>query len=182
MYWERWKRLVWMILWGFFWDFQFACGMEIIWHKSVWRIGAAVVLYQGWLERYQWKWAANGYLFKLLGTPFGLKLKLHDVDQFIVGRIKAKLEYRSSTHLSCVGITLIVNKVMMSSLSYFIAVWACAKKVLRKVKAMLCNYLWSWYECTARARVCWNDCVMPKNTEGLSLTSLEDAMHALVRK
>ena len=104
------------------------------------------MVYRGWVERYQWKWTANGYLFKLLGTPFGLKLKLDDVDQFIVGRIKAELEYRSSTHLSCVGITLIVNKVMMSSLWYFIVVWAGAKKVLREIKAMLCNYLWSWYE------------------------------------
>lgn len=122
-------------------SFGLAFGMEINWHKSMaywWSSGALL----SWVENYQWKWVANGYLFKLLDIPFGLEIKLHDVDHFIVVSIKAKLECWSSTHLSFVGITLIVNQVLMLSLWYFIAVWDGANKVLRKIKAMLRDDLW----------------------------------------
>jgi hypothetical protein len=122
-------------------SFGLAFGMEINWHKSMaywWSSGVLL----SWVENYQWKWVANGYLFKLLDIPFGLEIKLHDVDHFIVVSIKAKLERWSSTHLSFVGITLIVNQVLMLSLRYFIAVWDGANKVLRKIKAMLRDDLW----------------------------------------
>lgn len=33
-------------------------------------------------KKYQWKWASFEDLSKLLGTPFGVKLELQDVDQF----------------------------------------------------------------------------------------------------
>ena len=107
---------------GILQSFGLASGMEINWHKSVayWCSSGAL---PGWVEKNQWKWVANGYFFRLLGTPFGLEIKLHDVDHFIVVRIKAKLEYWSSTHMLFVGITLIVNQVSMSSLWYFIVVW-----------------------------------------------------------
>ena len=52
---------------------------------------------QGWVPRwvgiYQWKWAANGDLSKLLGTPFGLKLELQDIDQLFIVRVKGKPKY-----------------------------------------------------------------------------------------
>ena len=65
---------------------------------------------------YQWKWAATRDLSKLLGTPFGLKLVLQDIDHFSLNRVKSKLEYRSSTKLSLAGCTLVVNQVLMSAL------------------------------------------------------------------
>ena len=47
----------------------------------------------GWVEQYQWKWATSGDLSKLFGTPFGLQLELQDVDQFLIDKVKTKLEY-----------------------------------------------------------------------------------------
>ena len=113
------------------------------------------------------KWDATGDLSKLLSTPFNLNLKLHDVDQFLVDTIKAKLKYRSSTYLSFVSKTLIMSQVLMLCLWYFIAVWTSLKKVLRKIKAMLCNYLRSEY---ARTRVCWDD--YARRFAGILLLSL----------
>ena len=112
---------------------------------------------------YQWKWATTSDLSKLLGTPVGLHLELQNVDQFIVDIVKAKLKYQSSTHLSLVGRALDVNHVLMSSLCYFIAVWASLKKVLVKIKALLRNYLCFGFENMARTRVSHDNCMMPKN-------------------
>jgi hypothetical protein len=66
--------------------------------------------------KYQWKWTAYGDLSKLLSTPFGLKMELQDVDQFLMNRVKSNLKYWSSTNLSLAGCTLVVNHVLMSSL------------------------------------------------------------------
>lgn len=49
--------------------------------------------------------------------------------------------------------TLIVNQVLMSSVWYIIVVRVGLKKVLRKIKALLCNYRWFGYENMARAHV-----------------------------
>jgi hypothetical protein len=71
----------------------------------------------------------------------------------------------------------------MSSLSYFIVVWMGSKRVLgKKIKPLLCSYLWSRSENTTRARVNWGDYIMPKKVGGLSLTLPEDAMKALMSK
>ena len=70
----------------------------------------------------------------------------------------------------------------MSSLWYFNAVWVGSKKVLRKIKALLHDYLWLAFENTAREWVCWDDYVMLKEVGVLSLTSQEDAMRALMSK
>ena len=76
-----------------------------------------------------------------LGTPFGLKLKVHDVDQFLINMAKGKLKPSSFTNLSLARCTLIVNHVLTLSLWYFIAVWVGSRKNLGKIKALLHNYL-----------------------------------------
>lgn len=57
----------------------------------------------------------------------------------------------------------------MSSLWYFIADWAGLTKILGKIKALLCNYLWSSSENTTRVCVRWDDCTLPKKVGSLSL-------------
>jgi hypothetical protein len=71
-----------------------------------------------------------------------MNLELQDVDLFLVDRIKAKLKYWSSIDLSFIGITLIMNNVLMSFLWYFTVVGVGSKKVLRKIKALLHDNLW----------------------------------------
>lgn len=85
-------------------------------------------------------------------------------------------------NVSLVGQTLIVNQVLMSSLWYFIIVWARTKKHLGEIKALLCNYLWYGSENMIRAHVSWDNYMMPKKVGGLSLISLEDAMRAFMCK
>lgn len=70
----------------------------------------------------------------------------------------------------------------MSSLWYFIPIWAGLSKVLGKIKALLCNYLWLDSENKPRPHVSWDDYVLPNKVGGLRLASLEDATRALVSK
>lgn len=56
-----------------------------------------------WLNHYQWKWAREKNNTKLLGTPFSLGLEAKDIDAFLLNKIKKKLSFWWSTHLSLVA-------------------------------------------------------------------------------
>ena len=77
--------------------------------------------------------------------------------------------------MSLVGRTLIVNHVLMSSLWYFIIIWARSKRVLGKIKTLFRNYLWIGAKNATRAHASWDDYMMPKKVGGLSLILPKDA-------
>lgn len=93
-----------------------------------------------WLRGYNWKWAEEGDLSKLLGTPFGLNLDTRDVDQFLYKKITKKLEYWSSMKLSLAGRIVICNQVLLSTLWFFITVWGGSNKILRRIRGAIRNY------------------------------------------
>jgi hypothetical protein len=62
---------------------------------------------------------------KQLGIPFGLRLEVNDINAFLLNKVKKKLSFWCSTHLSLVGRTLIVNQILLSTLWYFICVCVC---------------------------------------------------------
>lgn len=166
---------------GILHKFRTTFGLEINQHKFVaYWCGRGLRL--GWVEKYHWKWAANGNLSKLLGMPFGLDLELRHVDQIWRNRVKSKLKYWSSTTLLLAWQILIVNKVFMSSCWYFITVWASSKRILGKIKVLLCNYFSYGFDNTTKARVSQDNSTMPKKVGGLSFIFPEDAMRALMRK
>lgn len=117
-----------------------------------------------------------------MGTLFGLHMELHNVDQSLVDKVKAKLKCWSSTHLSLACRTFIVNRMLMSSLWCFTTVWVGLKRVLVNIKALLRSYLWCGTKNMTRTWVSWDKCMIPKKIGGLSLTSSEDAMKALMSK
>lgn len=135
-----------------------------------------------WLNSYDWSWAQIGELSKLLGTPFGLELDTKNVDDFLVEKITKKLKYWSTTRLSLAGRTLIVNQVLLSTLYYFLAVWAGTVRSLRKIKTLLRCYLWAGNIHATRTRVAWSVCCVKKGDGGLGLVEPEDAMDALLIK
>lgn len=96
------------------------------------------------MQKYQWKWAVTEDLSKLLGTLFDLHMRLWNVDQFLVGVVKAKLNSWSSTHLSLVGITYIMNNMLMSSLWYFIVIWIGLKKGFKEVQSFVTHLYAVW--------------------------------------
>lgn len=130
----------------------------------------------------QWKWATTSDLSKLLGTLFGLHMDLHNVDQPFVDKVKSKLKCWSSTHLSLICRTFIVNHMLMSYLWYFTTVWVGFKRFLVNIKALLHNYLWCGSKNTTRSWLSWDKCMIPKKIGGLSVTSSEDAIKALISK
>jgi hypothetical protein len=60
-------------------------------------------------------------LAKLLGAPFGLELIIEDVDTFLFEKIKTKLDYWISIHLSLASGVVISNSVLLSTLYSFIS-------------------------------------------------------------
>ena len=73
--------------------FSAASGMEINWKKSSAYWFDKYTHKPEWLNGYNWQWAEEGDLSKLLGTPFGLNLNTQDVDQFLYAKIAKKLDY-----------------------------------------------------------------------------------------
>jgi hypothetical protein len=65
---------------------------------------------------FNWKGAKDDVLFKLLGIPFWLNLKVKDVEVFLVDKIKKKLRFWNSLHLFWVRRMVVVSLVLASSL------------------------------------------------------------------
>ena len=102
---------------------------------------------------------------------------LHDADRFLVVANKAKLKYWSSTHLLFVGMTLIVNRVLMPSFGTSLQFGMVRRKFWgssRYVAELSMVRVRVHYK---RMGVLGYGCVMLKKVGGLSLPPPEDAMH-----
>ena len=71
---------------------------------------------------------------RLLDTPFGLNLNTPDVDAFLYSKISKKLDYWSSMKLSLAGRIVVCNKILLSTLWFFITVWGGSNKILKKIR------------------------------------------------
>ena len=142
--------------------FSEASGMEINWDKSCPYWFDKYTHRPEWLAGYNWKWAEEGDLSKLLGTPFGLNLNTPDVDKFLYNKISKKLDYWSTIKLSLGGRIVICNQVLLSTLWFFITVWGGSNKILTKIRGAIRNYLRSGKEQLTRTRVSWRECCLKK--------------------
>ena len=133
--------------------FSKASGMEINWEKSSAYWFDKYTHKPDWLLGYNWKWAEEGDLSKLLGTPFGLNFNTRNIDQFLYNKIKKKLEYWSGMKLTLVGTIVICNQVLLSTLWFFITVWGGSNKILKKIRGAIRNCMWSGKEQLTRTRV-----------------------------
>jgi hypothetical protein len=156
--------------------------MEINWDKSCTYWYDKYTHKPEWLAGYNWRWAEEGDLSKLLGTPFGLNLNVSDVDHFLYSKISRKLAYWSTMKLSLAGRTLICNHVLLSTLWFFISVWGGSNKILTKIRGAIRNYLWSGKEQHSRTRVSWRECCLKKKYGGLGLVDPEAAKTSLLCK
>ena len=117
--------------------FSEASGMEINWEKSSAYWFDRHIPKSEWLLSYNWKWAEEGDLSKLLGTPFGLNLDTKDIDQFLYNKIAKKFVYWRSMKLSLAGRIVICNQVLLSTLWFFITVWGGSNKALRRIRGAI---------------------------------------------
>lgn len=147
--------------------------MEINWHKSCAYWVSKNTLKLGWLNSYNWAWAEETDITKLLGTPFDFNLHTHDVDKFLIKKIAKKLEYWATMKLSLAGRAIIINQVLLSTLWFFISVWGESSKALCKIRSSLRNFLWAGKDQRACTRVAWNVCCKKKIEGGLSLVDPE---------
>jgi hypothetical protein len=105
--------------------FGIASGLKINWEKNVAYYSEANQTRPSWLGSFHWKWAQDEDISKLLGSPFGLGLKVGDIDKFLLNKVKEKLAFWCSTHLLLVGKALIVKSFFhfMVFRFYFGRVW-----------------------------------------------------------
>ena len=127
--------------------------MEINWEKSCAYWFDKFTHKPEWLNGYNWQWAEEGDLSKLLGTPFGLNLKIQDVGKFLYRKISKKLDYWSTMKLSLAGVAVICNQVLFSTLWFFITVWGGSNKIINEIRGAIRNYLWLGREQLTRTRV-----------------------------
>lgn len=163
-------------------SFSLASGLLINWAKSGAYWQGRNAQRPAWSQNFGWSWIPEGNLSKLLGSPFGLSISTADIDNFLVDKVRRKLTYWTSTKLSLAGRRLIVNQVLMSTLWYFIGVWAGSRSVLKQIKSLLRNYLWAGRKHRARARVAWDTCTKKQRAGSLSLIDPHEALDGLMSK
>ena len=78
--------------------------------------------------------------------------------------------------------SMIVNQVLLSKIWLFITIWGDSNKVIKEIRAMLCNYLWLGHEHHTRTRINWQDSSTKERIGGLGIINHEDAMTALLCK
>ena len=135
-----------------------------------------------WLNGYNWQWVEEGYLSKLLCTPFGLNLNTQDVDNFLYRKNSNKLDYWSTMKISLAGQVVICNQVLLSTLWFFIMIWGGSNKILHKIKRAIRNYLWLGKEQLTRFKVSWRECCPKKKYGRLGIVDPKAAKTRLLCK
>jgi hypothetical protein len=74
--------------------------------------------------------------------PFGIGLDGKEVDTFLIEKIHTKLKFKNTIYLLIVGWAIIVNFILASTLWFFISILGGTKKLIRKCKYLLQNFLW----------------------------------------
>jgi len=96
-----------------------------------------------WTEVLHISWVEDGDVSKLLGSIFGLNLDTSNVDKFLLDHIHKKLEFWCTIKINTAGRTIVINHVLLSSLFFFIAIWAGSQAGVGKYKSAIQNYMWS---------------------------------------
>lgn len=100
--------------------FNEASKMDTIWDKLWFYWFDKYTHKPTWLEGYDWRWAEEGDLSKLLGNSFSLNLNTPQVDQFLYSKITKELDYWSIMKFSMACSVVICNHVLLSTLWFFI--------------------------------------------------------------
>jgi hypothetical protein len=163
--------------------FCMGCGLVLNWEKSCgyWKDGGRIR--PVWTEQLGVSWIDDEQdLSKLLGTPFGLSMSAQCVDEFLVERVHKSLRYWCTTKVNSTGRGVVVNKILLSSIFFFISIWDGTQKGIARVKANVASYMWSGTMNRARTKVAWLQCCQPKDQGGLDLVNPADALVALMAK
>ena len=84
--------------------------------------------------------------------------------------------------LSLAGRVVICNQMQLSTLWFFYNDVGGSNEILRSIKRVIRNYLWSGKEQLTRTRVSWKVCCMKKKVGGLDLVDPEAAKISLMCK
>jgi hypothetical protein len=164
-------------------SFNVASGLTLNWTKSCaywWSFNRGPR--PMWTTRFQWQWAREEDVSKLLGTAFGLSLSTGQIDQFLIDRTEQKINLWANVRLNSTGRAVIANGVLVSATLYFLSIWAGSKASIRKVISKIRNYLFAGTSQPARARVAWQVVCSQKKDGGLNIVNPAEAVEALMSK
>jgi hypothetical protein len=101
--------------------------------------------------------------------PLGLGIQVEDMDKFTMEEIIKKPSLKCCTKLSLAWTTLILNRVLLSTLWYFITSWVQFRKVMQQIRMLLHKYLWAKRGHTIDRKIKWKDCYVVLKIRGLGL-------------
>jgi hypothetical protein len=164
-------------------SFCLASGLVLNWQKSsaYWK-GEANTPRPAWTDLLGVIWARDDEVSKLLGTPFGMNINSGDVDKFLLDRVNKKLEYWCKLKHKSIGRAVVVNSVLLSSTIFFVSIWGGTLAGLKRIQAILHNYLWGGKPTLARKKIAWLQCCQPRDKGGINLLNPPDVLDAMMVK
>jgi len=104
-------------------------------------------------------------------------------DNKIIQKIRGKLAFWSPKPLSMATRILVSNQVILASIWYIASCANISQEVLKKVKALIRNYIWSGnLKKKCRARVAWDSTILPIFHGGIKIFDPEVQAKALLAK
>lgn len=160
-----------------------ASGAKINWHKSraIWASNRPRTW--TWGEDLGLIWLQNGQQIRYLGFPMGFKVPQSQKDKVVVDKIRGQLLTWTSKKFSLRGRVLVSNQVIAASIWYLASCLDVSNEALKQVRAMLRNYVWAGKSSgRPRAKVAWQQPILPLDRGGLKLLDPEIQASALLVK
>lgn len=149
-------------------------GLLIIWEKTIAAfIPGGPPPAQFWLL--PWQWEENSNATKYLGYPLASSFSQNLMCTQLQDKIAAKLEKVKKRHLTLAGRVLVANSLILSSLWYFVAIWAGNFGFFNQMQRMIESFFWA-----GRNRVARNTITQPVGKEGLGLLLIAEQYRAMV--
>ena len=120
-------------------------------------------------------WLRPGQTCRYLGFQVGLDITPQQQFAPVLQSLRRKLCHWSSQHLSLAGWVLVANQVLLGSVWYIASCWMLHRGVMRQVRRLIRNFLWSGGDGSVdtRARVRWATVILPVDQGGLGIIDPE---------
>lgn len=145
-------------------------GAKINWHKTraIWVSNRPKQW--TWTEDLGFIWLQQGQQVKYLGFPKDFQLQQNQKDKMMVDKIRGQLITWTLKKLSLGGKVLVSNQVILASIWYLASCLDVSSAAIKQVKAMIRNYVWAGKStCKTRARVAWQQAILPLDKGGIKL-------------
>ena len=114
-----------------------AFGAKVNWHKS------RVIKASDKVRTWQWGqivglvWLEKGKYACYLGHPLGFEVRKDELDNTVINKIRDNIQRWPKKQLSLVERLLIINQVILASISYVVSCYAFSASAMKKIGAIV---------------------------------------------